>query len=103
MLFSDETTLELHPNKRVLVHRLCNTGMEKKNFSETRNFGGKKLMLWVLLPTMFGNVSKKYGTMNSIKYFQILQESLLPKMFLGKKLQQDNAPAHISICEKFNY
>ena len=46
VLFSDETTLELHPNKRVLVRRLPNTGMEKKNLSETRKFGGKKLMLW---------------------------------------------------------
>ena len=41
VLFSDETTLELHPNKRVLVRRLPNTGMEKKNLSETRKFGGK--------------------------------------------------------------
>ena len=46
VLFSDETTLELHPNKRALVRRLPNTGMEKKNLSETRKFGGKKLMLW---------------------------------------------------------
>ena len=46
VLFSDETTLELHPNKRVLVRRLPNTGMEKKNLSETREFGGEKLMLW---------------------------------------------------------
>ena len=37
---------------------------------------------------------------NSIKYLQILQESLLPEMFLGKKLQQDNAPAHNSILSK---
>ena len=36
VLFSDEITLELHRNKRVLVRRLPNTGMEKKNLSETR-------------------------------------------------------------------
>ena len=41
--FSDETTLELHPNKRVIVRRSPNTGMEKKNLSETRKFGGKKI------------------------------------------------------------
>ena len=41
VLFSDETTLELHPNKRVLVRRLPNFGMEKKNLSETQKFGGK--------------------------------------------------------------
>ena len=46
-------------NTTILVRRLPNTGMEKKNLSETRKFGGKKLMLWSLLPTMFGNVSKK--------------------------------------------
>ena len=42
VLFSDETTPELHPNKRVLVRRLPNTGMQEKNLSETRKFGGKK-------------------------------------------------------------
>ena len=41
VLFSDETTMELHPNKRLLVRRLPNTGMEKKNLSETRKFGEK--------------------------------------------------------------
>ena len=42
VLFSDETTLELHPNKRLLVRRLPNAGMEKKNLPETRKFGEKK-------------------------------------------------------------
>ena len=41
-----ETDLELHPNKRVLLRRLPNTGMEKKNLPETRKFGGKQLILW---------------------------------------------------------
>ena len=46
VLLSDKTTLGLHPNKRVLVLRLPNTGMEKKDLSETQKFGRKKLMLW---------------------------------------------------------
>ena len=46
VLFWDETTLELHPNKRVIVRRLPNTGTEKKNLLETRKLGGKKVMLW---------------------------------------------------------
>ena len=45
VLFSDGTTMELHPNKRVLVRRVPNTGIEKKNLTEKRKFGGKKLML----------------------------------------------------------
>ena len=53
----------MHPNKRVLVRRLPNTGTEKKNLSETRKI-------------------------------------LLPEMFLGEKLQQDNSPAHNSILSK---
>ena len=40
-LFSDETTLQLHPNKRVLVRRLPNIGMKKKKVSEIGKFGGK--------------------------------------------------------------
>ena len=101
VLFSDETTLELQPNKRVLVRRLPNTGMEKKNLSETRKFGGKKLMLWGFIAHDGRKCLQKVcGTINSIKYLQILQESLLPEMFLGEKLQQDNAPAHNSILSK---
>ena len=40
VLLSDETTLELHPNKRVLVRRLPNTGMEK---SIAGNVFGRKI------------------------------------------------------------
>ena len=95
LLFWDKTTLELHPNKRVLARHLPNTEMEKKNLSETRKFGGKKLMLWGFIAHDGRKCLQKVcGTINSIKYLQILQESLLPEMFLGKKLQQDNAPAH---------
>ena len=101
MLFSDESTQELHPKKRVLVRRLPNTGVEKKNLSETRKFGGKKLMLWGFIAHNGRKCLQKVcGTINSIKYLQILLESLLPEMFLGKKLQQDNAPAHNSILSK---
>ena len=43
------------------------------------------------------NGQKICGTINSIKYLQILQESLLQEMFLGKKMQQNNAPPLNSI------
>ena len=101
VLFSDETTLKLHPNKRVLVRRLPNTEMEKKNLSVTQKFGGKKLMLWGFIAHDGRKCLQKVcGTINSIKFLQISQGSLLPEMFLGKKLQQKNAPAHNSILSK---
>ena len=101
MLFSEETTLELYPNKRVLARRLPKTGMEKKNLSETQKFGGKKLMLWGFIAHDGRKCLQKVcGTINSIKHLQILQKSLLPEMFLGENLQQDNAPAHNSILSK---
>ena len=43
VLFSDETTLELHPSKRVLVRRLLNTGMEKKEFIGNPKIWRKKI------------------------------------------------------------
>ena len=57
---------------------------------------------------MVGNVSKRSvehycGTLNLMKNFQILQQSLLPEMFLGEKLQQDNAPAHDSILSRTSF
>ena len=42
-------------------------------------------------------LQKVSGTINSIKYLQILQESLMPEMFLGEKLQQNKTPAHNSM------
>ena len=104
MLFSNETTLELHPNKQVLACRLLKTGMEKKNLSETKKFGGNKLMLWGSI-THDGRkcLQKVCGTITSVKYLQILQESLLAEMFLGEKLQQDNASAHNSILSKTSF
>ena len=45
-------------------------------------------------------LQKVCGTINSIKYLQILQENLLPEMFLGEKLQQDNSSAHNLIISK---
>ena len=75
--------------------------MEKKNLSETRKFGGKKLMLWGFIAHDGRKCLQKVcGTINSINYLQILQESLLPELLLGEKLQQHNTPAHNSILTK---
>ena len=101
MLFSDKTTLELHPNKRVVVHRLPNAGMEKKNLSQTQKLGVKKLMLRGFIAHDGRKCLQKIcGTINSIKYLHTLQGSLLPEMYLSEKLQRDNAPAHNSILSK---
>ena len=101
VLFSDETTLELHPNKRVIVRRLLNTGMEKKNLSETQKFGGKKLMLWGFIAHDGRKCLQKVW---NDKFDQIsadfARKSIAGNVFLGVKLQQDNAPAHNSILSK---
>ena len=100
VLFPDGTTLELHPNKRVMVRRLPNTGMEKE-FVGNQKIWRKKLMSWGFIAHDDRICLQKVcGTINLIKYLQIQQESLLPEMFLGEKLQQDNAPAHNSILSK---
>ena len=101
VLFSYKTTMELHPNKRVLDRCLHNTGMEKKSLSKTRKFGDTKLMLLGFIAHDGRKCLQKVcGTIISIKFWQTLQESLLPEKFLGEKLQQDNAPAHNSILSK---
>ena len=75
--------------------------MEKKNFSETRKFGGKKVMLWGFNAHDGQKCLQKVcGTIKLINFLQILQESLLPERFLGEELQEDNAPAHNSIFSK---
>ena len=100
VLFSDETNLELHPNKRVLVRSLTNTGMGKKNLSETRKFGGKKLILCGFIAHDGRKCLQKVWNDKFDQIFADFAGSLLPEMFLGEKLQQDNAPAHNSILSK---
>ena len=85
VLLSNETTLELHPNKRVLVRRLPNTGMEKKNLSENQKIWWKKLILRGFIAHDGPKCLQKVcGTIKSIKYLQILQESLLSEIFWAK-------------------
>ena len=58
-------------------------------------------MLWGFVAHDGGKCLQKVcGTMKLIKFLQILQKSLLSEMFLCKKLQQDNAPAHNLILSK---
>ena len=58
-------------------------------------------MIWGFIALKIRNYLQKVcGTINSMKYLQILQESLLPEMFLGENLQQDDAPAHNPILSK---
>ena len=45
-------------------------------------------------------LQKVCGTIILIKYLQIFPKSLLPELFLGEKLQQDDAPAHNSILSR---
>ena len=97
VLFSDGTTLELHPNKQVLVCRLPNG---KEEFIGNPKIWRKKIDALGFYCPRWSELSRKSGTINSIKYLQILHESLFPELFLGEKLLQDNAPAHNSILSK---
>ena len=77
---------------------------KRKIDRKPENLAEKKLMLWGFI----AHNGRKYlqkvcGTINSIKSLQIFQESLLTEMFLGKKLQQDYAPAHNSILSKTRF
>ena len=100
VLFSDETTLELHPNKRVIVRRLPNTGMEKKNLSEARKFGEKIDALGFYCPR-WSEMSPT--SLWNDKFDQIFadfaRKSFAGNAF-GQKLLQNNAPSHNLIFSK---
>ena len=73
----------------------------KEKFIENlKNWRKKINALGFYCPRWSENLQKVCGTINSIKYLQILQESLLSEVFSGEKLQQDNARAHDSILSK---
>ena len=77
----------------------CRNG--KEEFIGNPKVWRKKLMLWSFIAHDGQKCLQKIcGTINSIKYLQKLQENLLPEMFLGETLQQDNAPSHNLIFSK---
>ena len=101
VIFSDETIIELSPNRRILVRRPLKSGIEEKYLCKTKKFGGKKLMLWGFISSDGRKgLAKVSGNMNAVSYVQILQENLLPNMYLGEIFQQDNAPVHTATLTK---
>ena len=38
--------------------------------------------------------------MNAVSYVQILQENIVPNMYLGETFQQDNVPVHTATLAK---
>ena len=96
VVFSDETLIQMHSNGRVLVRRPEGKKFDPKYLQNTVKMG-KKLMLWGFI--------KKDGTrglfrveksINSDEYIKILEKNLFNSIYLGERLQQDNAPAHNS-------
>ena len=82
-----------HPNPK----KSCSTSLIQRIliYHLRARIAIKKPYLTINLREKFGQKRK-----NSIKCLQILQESFWREMFLGEKLQQDNAPAHNLILWK---
>ena len=98
VVFSDETIMQLHPNRRVYVRRRPGEGFNQKLVTSSKKFGGKKVMFWGYIKfSGERDLIVVDGKLNSRKYQTILKDNLMDNMFLGEIFQQDNAPAHVSV------
>ena len=97
VVFSDESSFELHGSGRVYVRRPPGHRCNPKYTIKTTGGVRKKLMVWGGIREDGERILVRItGTVNSDKYIQILKDHLLDFMYLGDFFQQDNAPPHKS-------
>ena len=97
VVFSDETIMELHPNRRLYVRRPPGQGLNPKYTTQTVKFGGKRVMFWGYIKYSGERfLTKVDGKINSENYIQLLSQHLMDGVYLHEIFQQDNAPAHTS-------
>lgn len=95
--FSDESSIELHPNRRKYCRRPIGTRMDPRFTQKTVKFGGGKIMVWGYI--QYGGVReicRVDGNINSLRYQDILAAHYIPNHRRGQILQQDGAPSHTS-------
>jgi hypothetical protein len=95
--FSDESSIELHPNRRKYCRRSIGTRMDPRFTQKTVQFGGGKIMVWGYI--QYGGVREICtvdGNINSLRYQDILAAHYIPNHRRGQILQQDGAPSHTS-------
>lgn len=95
--FSDESSIELHPNRRKYCRRPIGTRMEPRFTQKTVKFGGGKIMVWGYI--QYGGVReicRVDGNINSLRYQDILAAHYIPNHKRGQILQQDGTPSHTS-------
>ena len=101
VVFSDETIIELNPNRKIQVRRPPKSAIIPKYCSQYSKFGGKRLMFWGFIKENGEKLLVEVrGTLISVSYINVLANNLLPNMYLVEMFQQDNAPCHNSQVTK---
>jgi hypothetical protein len=106
LAFSDESAFSLSSNSVQYVRRRMNERYDEECVLSHENRSRGSCMIWGAFSTYDYTPLHRVqsGTLNSERYIQLLQQSLLP--FLpnllpnGGQFQQDNAPAHGSRATK---
>ncbi|KAL7888152.1 hypothetical protein AOLI_G00031260 [Acnodon oligacanthus] len=95
--FSDESSIELHPNRRKYCTRPVGTRRDPRFTQKAVKFGGGKIMVWGYI--QYGGareLCRVDGNISSLKYQDILAAHYIPNYKTGQILQQDGAPSHTS-------
>lgn len=102
ILFSDESSFQLFPNRQVLVRRLPAETYLPSCVQTQRQSGGGKVIVWGGI-SGYGltNLEVITETVNAERYIDILRRNLLPFMedempLRGAIFQQDNARPHVA-------
>jgi len=96
VMFSDETMIRLSGTSRLIVKRPKNKAYDKKYVLKDIYNEKRGVMFWGFF-TGHGekNIDHVEGTMNSLKYMEMLNKHL-PNLKQNRILQQDRAPCHES-------
>ena len=97
MIFSDESKIELNPERREYVRRPNNQRYNPHYTSKTVKFGGKSLMVWGAIKYDGTRALVKCDkSVTSEEYQRILDVGLLPMYQPNEPLQQDGTPCYRS-------
>ncbi|CAD5115436.1 DgyrCDS4411 [Dimorphilus gyrociliatus] len=97
IVFSDETRIDLYPKRRQFVRRHPSDRYKAKYCIKTFKEANGSLNIWGFIKSDGSRGIHLYkGSLNSEKYQEILEKSVLPNYNRSHILMQDGAPCHTS-------
>ena len=97
VIFSDESSIQLRPTRRVYVRRPRNDYFKMKYTIKTVKYGSKSIMVWGAIKENGERILIRFlKNADSVEYQRVLNEGLFNVYDSMNIFQQDGAPCHRS-------